>query len=164
MRGSFGRMRGVATGAVVAVVIVAVIGVGLAWFFYCPCSRLPGGWLLGEEVTEPVTDWTFANDVPLCQIQVRAWLPHSVNLNCMASRGRLFLSCASCDGKVWSTAALENPDARLRLFDRVYPVTLTLVDSPQELDEAWRARSAKLGMPLDTPRRPGWWSFRVESR
>ena len=156
--------RGAILGTVLGVVGAVAVGAALVYFFYCPCSRISGGWLLGDEVSEPVADWSFANEVPLCQIQVQAWLPHSVNLNCMSTRGALFLSCASCDGKTWSTAALATPNARIRLNRSVYPVTLTRVESPEGLDEAWIARAAKLGMPLDTPRREGWWSFRVESR
>ena len=65
--------------------------------------------------------------VPLCQIQVDAGLlPHAINLNCMADGGELYLSCASCDGKRWSTAALNNPSRpparrRHRLSGHRYP-------------------------------------------
>ncbi len=166
MTGSTHRMAGGAAGVVLGILAVLAVGAFVVWFFYCPCERTPGGWLLGEQVEEPVEDWTFANDVPMCQVQVsRGFLPHSINLNCMAtSDGRLFLSCASCDGKVWSTAALENPEARLRLGERVYPVRLTRVQDPDVLDEAWQARARKTGGGLDVPRQEGWWSFRVESR
>jgi hypothetical protein len=163
MHRSARRIAGVATG-LVAALLLAVAALA-AWFFYCPCERMPGGWLLGAEVAEPVDDWSFANDVPLCQIQVRAGiLPHSINLNCMASQGRLFLSCAQCEGKTWSTAALADPAARLRLGDRVYPVTLERVVDDATLDEAWRARETKVGRDPDRPREAGWWSFEVRSR
>ena len=155
--------RGAALGVVLGILAAVTLAAFLIYFFYCPCTRIPGGWLLGDEVSEPVADWSFANDVPLCQIQVQSWLPHSVNLNCMSSRGQLFLSCASCDGKVWSTAALANPDARIRMNGNVYPVKLTRVEDPEGLDEAWNARSAKFDRP-PSPRREGWWSFRVVSR
>jgi hypothetical protein len=156
--------RGLLGGLVGVVVLVAAAGVGI-WLFWCPCERMPGGWLLGSEVTESVDDWTFANAVPLCQIQVRSGiLPHAINLNCMAAQGRLYLSCAQCEGKTWSTAALANPAGRLRLGDRVYPVTLTRIEDPATLDAAWRARESKLGRDPDRPREDGWWSFRVESR
>jgi len=146
------------------VVLLAAVAAGI-WLFYCPCERTPGVWLHGTEIAEPVGDWTFANDVPLCQIQVRAGvLPHAINLNCMSAEGRLYLSCAQCEGKTWSTAALANPAARLRLGASVYPVTLTRIDDAAELDEAWRAREQKLGRDPDRPREAGWWSFRAESR
>lgn len=157
-------MRGLIGGVLAGVLLFAAAAVG-GWLFYCPCERSPGGWLLGTEVTEPVVDWSFANDVPLCQIQVRAGLlPHAINLNCMAADARLYLSCANCEGKTWSTAALANPQARLRLGDKVYPVILSRVEDPATLDQAWRAREIKLGRDPDRPREAGWWSFRVVSR
>jgi hypothetical protein len=159
------RSSGLIGAAVAGVLAVAAVAIGVQTF-YCPCERTPGGWLLGEPAKTPVDDWRFANTVPLCQIQVQVGIrPHAINLNCMATdEGRLYLSCASCEGKTWSTAALARPQARLRLGDTVYPVTLAKVDDPKELEEAWRAREGKLGRPIDTPPQPGWWSFRVAWR
>lgn len=154
-------------GAALTVVIGILLAAVLAWagyFFYCPCAVVPGGWLLGEEFDEPVSDWSSANDVGLCQVQVAAGLPHSVNVNCMASEGKLFLSCSNCMGKRWSSAALAEPRGRIRIGDAVYPVTIKRVKDPATLDEAWLARSAKLGRPIETPRAVGWWSFQIESR
>jgi len=159
-------------GKITTVVLIGVAGAVLLafliWFFSCPCARTSGGYLLGTENSEPVADWSFANDmssVPLCQIQVSTGLlPHSINLNCMASAGELYLSCSGCDGKRWSSAALENSNARLRADGTVYPVTVTRVTDSATLDRAWIARAAKLGRPTDTPRQEGWWSFRVVSR
>ena len=145
-------------------IVLASLAAVVVIYFYCPCSRLPGGYLLGDEAASPVSDWTFANEVPLCQVEVQTGLPHSVNLNCMATEGRLYLSCASCDGKRWSSAALENPSARLRVGDKVYPVTLTRVTESAELDTAWLARATKTRGPTDAPRPEHWWSFSVTSR
>ena len=157
--------RGSVLSGVLLVVAVAGVIAVLTWYLYCPCDRTPGGYLLGTEVTEPVDDWTFANEVPLCQLQVQTgFLAHSINLNCMSSEGELFLSCSQCDGKRWSTAALENPDARLRAHDSVYPVTVTRVIDEATLDRAWIARATKIGRPANTPRREGWWSFKVATR
>lgn len=159
------RMAGAAAGTLLTLLLVGAVAAFLTWFFYCPCERTPGGWLLGEEVDDPVTDWSFANAVPLCQVQVRrGFVPHSINLNCMASGGALYLSCASCEGKAWSTAALADPDARIRIGDKVYPVRLRRVEDPAELDEAWLARARKVGRGADIPRQDGWWSFAVTSR
>ena len=161
-------MRGAALTTLLLVLAGLVAAGFLTWFLYCPCERTSGGYLLGEEASEPVTDWSFANDmaaVRLCQIQVDAGLlPHSINLNCMADNGELYLSCSGCDGKRWSTAVLDNPQARLRAGSVVYPVTVTRVTDPETLDRAWVARAAKLGRPTDTRRQEGWWSFRVVSR
>jgi hypothetical protein len=132
--------------------------------YACPCERAPGGYLFGREVREPVRDWSFANGTPLCQLQVGALLPHSINLNCMSSGGRLYVSCSSCAGKHWSGVALANPQARIRIGDAVYPVQLTRLEDASALDEAWRARARKTGSDPAAPRAEGWWSFELVSR
>ena len=118
--------------ALAAVVVISVAGF-LYWFFICPCDRLSGGYLLGTEAEAQVADWSLANEVTLCQIQFSAGLlPHSINLNCMATpSGDLYLSCSQCAPKHWSNTVLENGTARLRLNDTVYPVTLTRVTDPR---------------------------------
>lgn len=161
-----GRVRGAVFAAVILSLFVLTLGAIAAWIVTCPCERTPGSFLLGDVVTTPVEDWSFVNDeVGLCQIQVqRGLLPHSVNLNCMAADGDLYLSCANCDGKAWSTAALNHPAARIRMNGMVYPVTLTRVVDAAELDRAWQARERKLGRDVNRPRQEGWWSFRASSR
>ena len=45
--------------------LVLVVGLFFAgrWFFTCPCDTTPGAVLWGEVVEEPVSDWSFANEV-----------------------------------------------------------------------------------------------------
>ena len=172
-------MAGASTRRMKLIVPVAVVGVlavaFLGWSATCPCERTPGAYLFGTSAEGPIADWTLANEVTLCQIQIRAGIrPHAINLNCMStSSGQLYLSCSQCGAKRWSNAAVENGRARLRLNGTVYPVTVTRVLDPGELDQAWSARVQKLNQldapanpdpPLDAPRPEGWWSFRVEWR
>lgn len=169
------RARGAILGIAVLVLLALAAAAFVTWFLVCPCERTPGAYLRGEFKEEAVADWSFANAVPLCQIQVNTGpLPHAINLNCMATeQGELYLSCAQCEGKRWSTAALADPRARLRLDDAVYPVRLSHVTDADEIDVAWRARTAKLhalrigdgSPPPDTPRPDdaAWWTFRVLS-
>ena len=153
-------------------VAALAIGATSVWFFTCPCERMPGAYLSGERVGEPVTDWRFANQVQLCQIQTQSGiLPHAINLNCMAdNNGELFLSCSECEGKRWSTAALENPAGYIRLNGLVYPISLRRLRDSSELDNAWQTRARKLanlrGQTLDeiSERPDHWWSFAITSR
>ena len=172
---SKGQSRGAIRSVALAALVLIPITAFLYWFFTCPCDRMPGAYLLGAEAEEQVADWSFANDVQLCQIQINAgFLPHAINLNCMStSAGDLYLSCSQCGSKRWSNAALSNGSARLRLNDTVYPVNLTRVIDSSELDRAWGARVTKLNTlpvpattppPPDAPRPDHWWSFRVVSR
>ena len=148
---------------VTAVVLVFAI-TGLAVYVNsCPCERVPGLWLTGTEVAEPQEDWSFVNDVGLCELEVRSWRAHSITLNCMSSQGDLFVSCSRCEGKYWSGVALENPAGVLRIGRRLYPVSLARITDPNELDRAWQARAAKLKRD-DVDRPDHWWTFQLASR
>jgi len=81
-----------------ALLVLVALGAGVFWFV-CPCAQMPGGALAGTQSVEPVEDWTFVNDAGLCQLQVDRGVPWSVNLNCMAADGILYVSCARCAGK-----------------------------------------------------------------
>ena len=163
-------------GVIIATVAASLLVTAfLGWSITCPCERSPGGLLFGDQADEEIADWSFANDVPLCQIQVSAGLlPYSINLNCMAtSAGELYLSCSGCDAKRWAGIVVGNSRAKMRLDGTVYPVTATRIMDPDELDRAWAARVDKLqahssalnpAVPVGTPRPDRWWSFRVVSR
>lgn len=164
--------------ATLALVIVAG---GVVWTTTCPCETTPGFVLLGDTQVEPVADWSFANDVSLCQVQIGIMLrPHSVNVNCMATPdGDLFISCSVGARKYWCPRVGEDHSGRLRLDGVVYRVILNREMDQSVLDRAWAARLRKLQNPavqarqpggggeppaLDAPRPDSWWSFHVVSR
>lgn len=177
-RGRSGAIKRAVLWFAAAVLVAAVAGGGY-WAVSCPCGGVPGFILRGEEHREPVKDWRFANDVPLCQMQITAgWLPHSVNLNCMATPdGNLFLSCSVGTQKYWCQRVGANHPGRLRLNGTVYPVVLNRVTDPTTLDAVWTARVKKLQNPevqaqqppgsttpaLDAKRPDTWWSFQARS-
>ena len=84
-----------------ATLIIVLAGGVAVWTTTCPCNQTPGFMLLGDVQTTPVIDWSFVNDIPLCQIQMYAGImPHAVNLNCMATPdGQLYLSCGPQRGR-----------------------------------------------------------------
>lgn len=151
---------------VVCTSLLALVAAGTFWFV-CPCATIAGGPLSGEEFHGPVNDWSFVNssdDVPLCQIEVTALLPYSVNVNCMSTSGALYISCSNCDGKFWSSRALAVPAGRVRAGLSVYQVVFARVLDEGELDAAWRARAAKVGSSKVSQRPEHWWTFRLTSR
>jgi hypothetical protein len=166
---------------VAATLAFVVVAGGVAWTMTCPCETMPGLVLLGDRHDEPVADWSFANDVSLCQIQISIWMrPHSVNVNCMATPdGDLFISCSVGARKYWCPRVGDDQSGRLRLDGVVYPVVLNRELDPTALGRAWAARIQKLQNPSVQARQPGgggdpppfdspqpdsWWSFRVVSR
>ena len=124
--------------------------------------------LRGEVSSERIDDWAFANEVPLCQLQVsNGLLPQSINLNCMSGDAELFVSCSRCEGKRWSSIALIHPNGRIRIGERVYPVILKRLTDPGSLDRSWEFRKAKLeafGREVTSPRPDHWWSFQLVSQ
>ncbi len=173
-------VRQIVLGVAAALGLVVVAG-GVAWTMSCPCEGTPGFVLLGDAHEEPVDDWSFANDVSLCQIQIGIWMrPHSVNVNCMATpEGELFISCSVGVNKYWCPRVGQDHSGRLRLDGVVYPVVLNREMDQTTLDRVWASRIRKLQKPavqarqpggggqpppLDTPRPESWWSFRVVSR
>ncbi len=160
-------------GGLISLTVLLVAGF-ILYSSICPCERTPGGFLFGERVDAPVSNWSMANDVPLCQIQIWAGIrPHSINLNCMAADdGKLYLSCSDCETKYWSNVVGLQDIGKLRLGEDVYPVQFSRVLEAAELDRAWSARMAKLqalasaSNPAPTssaPRPEEWWSFNVSS-
>tara|TARA_B110000858_G_scaffold77483_1_gene89768 strand:- start:6086 stop:6523 length:438 start_codon:yes stop_codon:yes gene_type:complete len=58
--------------AAAGILLVALVTGFLVYSSICPCDRTPGEFLFGERTSETVSDWSFANDVPLCQLQIWA--------------------------------------------------------------------------------------------
>ncbi len=165
-------------GGVFALLLAASAGF-LVYSSICPCAVTPGGYLFGDRVDTPVTDWnmTTANLENLCQLQIWDGIrPHSINLNCMATpAGELFLSCSVCDRKYWASKVGPNEPAILRLGELTYSVSINRETDPQAMDRAFEARVLKLQHTdletMVTPRPPlgqqrfdHWWTFRVTSR
>lgn len=144
-------------------IAVVLLGVAYTHYFVCPCNVWPGGPLAGTLKVGQVDDWSFTNEVPLCQLEVNGGYTYSINVNCMSSERRLYISCSGCAEKTWAGIALENPDARMRLDDLLYDVSLTRVEDDDLLDQVWQARLKKIG--AEPALRPdGWWTFNAVSR
>ena len=154
--------------APILAILILLAGVAgfLYWFLACPCEQTPGGYLLGEESQEVISDWSFVNEVSLCQLQTRgSFLPHSLNLNCYSTDKELFIGCMNCETKSWGASLVEQGIARIRINNIVYPVTARRLMQPAEKDHAWLSSSTKAQRPLDTPRPPdnNWWTFQLVS-
>lgn len=168
------KIKIIVGGALGALLTIGVIGF-IIYSSVCPCERTPGGFLFGDSPDGLITDWSFVNDVPLCQLQIYAGIrPHSINLNCMSTpEGEMYLSCSVCDTKYWAGQVGENETGNMRLNGVVYPIVLNRITDSATMDRAWQARVSKLQIhggpgnpapPADAVRGDRWWTFRVESR
>ena len=149
-----------------AFAVLAAIAGFIYWSLNCPCERIPGGYLVGEQSDEVITDWSFVNEVPLCQLQTSAFfIPYSINMNCSSIEKELFVGCMDCETKRWGAALAAQGTARFRINGTVYPVAARRIQEPSAMDHAWLSSSIKAARPLDTPRPPDnfWWTFQLTS-
>ncbi len=111
--------------------IPAILG---AVFVGCggPLFMLPGGELSGQVITEPVDDWSFAED-SFIDLETRPTDPYSVELNYIVRDGKLYVD--PTEGRAWLDHIREDPNLRVRLGGKIYPVRAVLVGRPGELSD-----------------------------
>lgn len=135
-------------GVVAACVLVALIALRIVGLD--PHERRPGLWLAGERAAAPA-DWSFTDAYPTIYIETRtAYLvPHSVTITCVAHQGQLYLTSVFREGspfprgKRWTANVTRDPHVRLKIADRVYDATLTLVTDPAERAPVLEAKAKK---------------------
>ena len=149
------------------ILLLLVVGMFSTYWFACPCGYVPGGPLSGPTNTNEVSDWSFVNDreaVPLCQVEVDAGLPYTVNVNCMSSEEKLYVSCSKCEGKFWSSRAIENPVGYVMAGGKVYAINFSRITDEAELSRIWSVRANKVAGGDAGVRPNHWWSFQLTSR
>jgi hypothetical protein len=116
--------------------------------------------LSGEEVAEPIADWSFTDAAKEAFLETRAWWGrHSVTVWLVSVDGRLFVAGDNRGTrKRWVANLDRDPRARLAIGGRVYPLRARRVTDPVLWDRV-TARypvkyAAELGDYVDFPK-PG---------
>ena len=110
--------------------ILVLLGMGLLLAACQPKDEQPGFWLRGERSSGNVQDWRFTGDVEEIFIETRTWygLRHSTTIWCVDLDGTLYIgSYYDDDIKYWEKNIARNPEARLRIQDQLYDVSVTPV-------------------------------------
>lgn len=133
---------------------IALLALGILLLTACePVDRRPGlGWLSGEVVSEPVTDWSFTDEVAEIFVETRTWygIPHSVTTVCAAHDGSLYVPSLYFEGgefpeaRFWHRNIARDPRVRLAIGERIFERRAVLVDDPAEWDEVLAAFAKKL--------------------
>ena len=123
-----GRSRGSARGVSGGILLVSAL-----FLFGCggPLLLIPGAELSGEEVSEPVEDWSFVSS-RFVDLETRPDDPYSVELNYVVRDGKLYIDPA--EGRRWLEYIREDPNVRVRFDGKIYPVKAVLVGRPGELE------------------------------
>jgi hypothetical protein len=105
--------------------------------------KVPGLWLRGQPVTQPVTDWSFTNQIRRIKIQTQTpfLLPHSVTIWCAVYNGNLYVT--SYRGRLWVEDIIRHPRVRLKIAGQVYDRTLTMITDPAEKAAVLEAKGKK---------------------
>jgi hypothetical protein len=105
--------------------------------------KVPGLWIKGDPVTTPVSDWSFTDQIPQIKIQTQTpfLLPHSVIIWCAVYNGNLYVT--SYRGRQWVENIVRDPHVRLKIGDKVFDRTLSLVDDPVEKAAVLQAKGRK---------------------
>ena len=138
-------------GGSIVVICVVVALVALRIVGLDPQERRPGLWLQGELVATPVTDWSFTDKHPTIYLQTRNWylLPHSVTITCVAHNGQLYLTSVFREGspfpqgKAWTSNVARDPHVRLKIGNRLYDETVSLLADPAERAAVLESKAKK---------------------
>lgn len=104
-----------------------------------PRGERPGLWISGEVSHEPVTDWTFTDDIReiLIETRTRYFVPHSVTIWCVSIDGDLYVGASSPDHpkeRYWIRNVRRDPNVRLKIGDAIYERRLELVRGQERTD------------------------------
>lgn len=139
-------------------VLVAVLGLALVTFRltglepvdHTSYSR-PGLWLAGDVATDPVTDWSFTDDIPHAMVETRTpfFLPYSVVTNNFSYKGQLYITATYSrnmvfpKSKFWTANVTRDPRVRVKLAGKVYEMTMVLVADRTEAEAALESKWQK---------------------
>jgi hypothetical protein len=145
---------------IVALLVPMLVGFG-------PCTSgprwlqgIPAGVLDGTVVSENVKNWSFVADAGLCALETRPGYPHSITVYCFNEGPSLYVGCMACEGKIWSTYVANDKRARIKITDKIYPVTMNRIENPAALEALWKQRRRDSKRPVPD----GYWLFELTSR
>lgn len=137
-------------GAIVACLILLLVVLRFTGFEPKDCAdasslacRAPGLWLRGQPVTAPVTDWSFTDKIQAVKVQTQTpfLLPYSVSAWCAVYNGNLYLT--SYRGRRWVEDIVRDPHVRLKIGDRLFDTTFSIIDDPAEKAAVLQAKGKK---------------------
>ncbi len=148
-------LKGIAVGFALLMVTLLVLYLNRS----DPFGTIPGKRLRGEEVTESIDDWSFAQQYRRVNVEVRPSDPYSVNAGYFVHERALYVSSSQSR---WAQLMLQNPNVRVRVGDKLYRVRATRMEGAN-LEQAQKAYSDKNSRrtPEQVAER---WFFRMDSR
>jgi len=137
-----------------------------------PTGDRPGLWLSGRVEAEFLRDWSFNEEVEEIFVETRTWygVPHSVTIWGAAEGGHFYLpSLYYADeeypnARYWNRNVVRDSRVRVKIDDRIFEGTATLVTDKSEWNRVSEAFSRKYSLYEEYAREPGakWIFLRFE--
>ncbi|MBW2291169.1 MAG: hypothetical protein JRG89_18950 [Deltaproteobacteria bacterium] len=146
------------------VLSVLLIVAGFAWLLRTnPIGPISGRALTGVETPYP-DDWGFTDEYFTIALEVRPAAPHSVTTVCFVHEGDLYVPAQSGSTKEWTQLVLDDPRARIKVGERVFPVRAVRVVDADPAD--YLSSAGKKYDQLDSGEEipEDIWLFRIEPR
>ncbi len=89
-------------------------------------------------------DWTFSDEVSTIQLETRPSDPYSVNIWAVGIGDRLYVH-AGANRSRWVENILADPQVRVRVAGKLYPLTAVRVEDPAEFATFADAYKKKYG-------------------
>ena len=144
---------------------------------------LPGLWLSGEVVRDPVDNWDWVSDVShpergnTIMLETRTWygIPYSVTILPTPRGDKLYIGGSARDERLerefphykqWWTNVERDPRVRLKIDGKIYEMTAALVHDPVELSEILGREAITTTIAEDGSERlvAKWYYWRVHQR
>ena len=162
--------------AIIVVLVVVVLAVLMSRS--AGLDVIPGGRLSGEEMTGPVTDWSFIQQHPIVTLEVRPSDPYSVNTSCFLHDGVPYVRSSprfplmqlrqlfwGSGESYWAQILLQDPNMRLKVDDNIYTVRATRVEDLALVREIYENQVRRnTGSTLTPEEIERIWFFRIDSR
>ncbi len=134
-----------------------------------PYAIIPGKQLVGEEVTEPIDDWSFVLQYRTVTNEVRPSDPYSVNTGYVFHDGAIYVMSGGGGESRWAQFLIQDPNMRIRVGDKLYRARATRVEDPELVSEIHKIRDARNPnsedrTPEEQARLARAWFFRIDSR
>ncbi len=154
----------------IAVVLIMTVGTILVLYLNRsePWGRIPGKRLVGEEITEPIEDWSFTEPARIVTLEVRPSAPYSVYASCLFHDGAFYSLAVSVENR-WVQFLLQDPNIRFKVGreeGKLYKGRATVVEDPELINDLFETLAQKYRGGVDrTPEQRARYRFiRIDSR
>ncbi|MGH0036576.1 MAG: hypothetical protein ACQGVK_16235 [Myxococcota bacterium] len=147
-----------ATTSGLAVFALTLMGVACG-----PMGPIPGGELSGAEAAPP-DDWAFSDATETVQLETRPADPYSINVWGVGLGPHFYLAAGEGQASTWARHLVADPEVRLGVEGRLYPLRATRVEDPAEIERVLAAMQEKYDFVPDPEQRAQAWLFRLDPR